>query len=90
MSSAETSADISEGEESASPATVFGPTNILDAVRCRLHGDFELETPEPEEFSATHAIPGSRTKIEEMAERVRRGLPVHHPDDVRDYDKSGG
>ncbi len=37
------------------------------------------------EFVPTDAPAGSKSKLEVMAERVRRGMPLWHPDDRHDY-----
>jgi hypothetical protein len=38
-----------------------------------------------EEFVPTDAPAGSRAKIDTLAERVRKGLPLWHPEDRNDY-----
>jgi hypothetical protein len=37
-------------------------------------------------FRPTDAVPGSEQKLEEMARRVREGLPLWHEEDRRSYD----
>ena len=59
--------------------------NVFDAImECGHDEDF---TPEENDqmFEATEAPAGSRQKIEVLAERVRRGLPLWHPSDRCDY-----
>lgn len=58
--------------------------SVLDAIR---EGDwtFEPEVVEESAFEDTEAIPGSREKIDIMADRVRQGLPIWHSSDKRDY-----
>lgn len=59
--------------------------SVLDAIR---DGDwtFEPETVEEEAYDDTEALPGSREKIDIMAERVRQGLPIWHSADRVDYE----
>ncbi len=58
--------------------------NVFDAIlECGHDEDF---TPaETEEFVATDAPAGSRAKLDILAERVRKGLPLWHPHDRSDY-----
>ena len=58
--------------------------NVFDAImECGHDEDFIPE--ESDQFLATEAPAGSREKIEVLAERVRRGLPLWHPSDRCDY-----
>jgi hypothetical protein len=58
--------------------------NVFDAImECGHDEDFVPE--EGDQFEATEAPAGSRQKIEVLAERVRRGLPLWHPSDRCDY-----
>jgi hypothetical protein len=61
--------------------------NVLDAIR---DGDwfFEPDSVEPDEFQATRAIPGTKEKLDVLAERVRSGLPLWHQSDRADYEES--
>lgn len=59
------------------------PKSVLDAIR---EGDWDYEprwTHEPD-FDCTDALPGTRAKLIILAERLRQGLPLWHPDDRRD------
>jgi hypothetical protein len=38
------------------------------------------------EFDASDAMPGTREKLQAMAERLRRGMPLWHVADRRDVD----
>jgi hypothetical protein len=60
--------------------------NVLDAIR---DGDwfFEPESVEPDDYQATSAIPGTKEKLDVLAERVRSGLPLWHESDRPDYDE---
>jgi hypothetical protein len=48
--------------------------------------DFEPERVEGHLFPSTDAAPGSKTKIQVMAQRVTLGLPLWHPGDRSAYD----
>jgi hypothetical protein len=58
--------------------------NVFDAIlECGHDEDFiPVET---EDFFATDAAAGSRAKIDVLADRVRKGLPLWHTDDRCDY-----
>ena len=45
---------------------------------------FEPTTSDPEKYNETTAMPGTRAKLIEMGERVRKGLPIWHPDDANE------
>ncbi len=61
------------------------PKSVLEAIKLGIW-DFEPTDVEEESFAATGGLPGSDDKLEAMAERVRRGLPLWHPSDPRNYD----
>jgi hypothetical protein len=57
----------------------------------RRHGtdeDFAIDPTviDADEFVPTEAPPGSREKVEVLAERVKRGFPLWHPDDREGYE----
>ena len=58
--------------------------NVFEAIlECGHDEDF---TPHAtEDFIATDAPAGSRAKLEVLADRVRKGLPLWHPSDRCDY-----
>jgi hypothetical protein len=58
--------------------------NVFDAILECGH-DEDFIPAESDEFFATEAPAGSREKIDVLAERVRRGLPLWHPCDRSDY-----
>jgi hypothetical protein len=58
--------------------------NVFDAILECGH-DEDFVPAETDEFNATDAPAGSKAKIEILAERVRRGLPLWHPFDRCDY-----
>jgi len=58
--------------------------NVFEAIlECGHDEDFVPMTTD--EFTPTQAPAGSRQKLDVMAERVRRGEPLWHPDDRADY-----
>jgi hypothetical protein len=58
--------------------------NVFEAILQYGH-DEDFVPQEGDEFSATAAPAGSREKLEVLAERVRRGEPLWHPEDRPDY-----
>jgi len=58
--------------------------NVFEAIlECGHDEDF---TPvDCEEFLPTDAPAGSKAKLEVLAERIRRGFPLWHPEDRFDY-----
>jgi hypothetical protein len=62
--------------------------NVLDAIR---DGDwyFEPDEVDAKNYPATTAVPGSREKLDILAERVRAGLPLWNAFDRADYDEPG-
>jgi hypothetical protein len=56
--------------------------SVLDAVRLG-QWDYEPREVDQRHFDSTGALPGSDEKLEIMAERLRRGLPLWHPRDRR-------
>ncbi|TVS14781.1 MAG: hypothetical protein EA424_18200 [Planctomycetaceae bacterium] len=56
------------------------PQSVLEAVLLGVW-DFEPVESEANKYEATEAPPGSQEKLEVMARRIRRGLPLWHPDD---------
>jgi hypothetical protein len=63
--------------------------NVLDAIR---DGDWYFEPADvgAENYPATSAIPGSREKLDILAQRVRAGLPLWHESDRADYEDPDG
>jgi hypothetical protein len=60
--------------------------SVLDAIREGIW-DFEPEEVDTQSFDATRAIPGTREKLNVLAERVRAGLPLWHEKDRPDYEE---
>lgn len=58
--------------------------NVFEAILEFGH-DEAFAPIETDDFRATDAPAGSRSKIEVLAERVQRGEPLWHPEDRTDY-----
>ena len=58
--------------------------NVFEAILECGH-DEDFVPVENEEFSATDAPAGCRRKLDILAERVARGVPLWHPEDRCDY-----
>ena len=58
--------------------------NVFDAILECGH-DEDFVPAETDEFCATDAPAGSRAKIDVLAERVRKGVPLWHAMDRCDY-----
>ncbi len=61
------------------------PNSVLEAIKMGMW-DFEPEEVDGGEYSPTSAMPGTGEKLEVLAERVRRGLPLWHNRDRRSFD----
>ena len=61
--------------------------SILDAIK-EGQWDYEPEHVSSERFSHTQALPGTDEKLEILAARVKKGLPLWHPGDRQTYDDS--
>lgn len=58
--------------------------NVFEAIlECGHDEDFVPAVTD--DFAATDAPAGSRAKIDVLAERIRRGVPLWHPEDRHDY-----
>ena len=58
--------------------------NVFEAILECGH-DEDFVPVERDNFRATDAPAGSRKKLEILAERVREGMPLWHPEDRGDY-----
>ncbi len=56
--------------------------SVVNAIR-EGNWTFEPAAVEEDAFDDTEAMPGSREKVDIMAERVRQGLPIWHSEDRR-------
>ena len=63
--------------------------SVLEAIREGIW-DFEPVEVDTATFSATQAVPGTREKLQVLAERVRSGLPLWHERDRADYEDLPG
>lgn len=60
--------------------------SILEAVRSG-HWDYEPPVVPQEEYGCTESMPGTKGKLEIMAERIQGGLPLWHPEDKAEVDE---
>ena len=58
--------------------------NVFEAILECGH-DEDFIPAEVDEFGRTDAPAGSKAKIDILAERIMRGLPLWHPEDRSDY-----
>lgn len=58
--------------------------NVFEAILECGH-DEDFAPMERDEFVATDAPAGSRTKLDVLAQRVKMGMPLWHPEDRHDY-----
>ena len=58
--------------------------NVFEAILECGH-DEDFNPAETAEFRRTDAPAGSKAKIDMLAERVLRGMPLWHPEDRTDY-----
>ena len=66
------------------------PNSVLEAIKQGIL-DYEPEdNTTARNGTATHALPGSREKLDVLADRVRQGLPLWNPRDRISYDDSAG
>lgn len=63
------------------------PKSVLEAIKLG-QWDFEPSEVDCAAYPWTDAMPGTREKIEVLAERVRNGLPLWHPADRHDLDQT--
>lgn len=61
------------------------PKSILDAIKMGLW-DFEPREVDCSQFDAADAMPGTREKLEVLAQRVKKGLPLWHEEDRTDVE----
>ena len=64
------------------------PRSVLDAIRQGIWNYEPTSIQEQEEIHPTAALPGSREKINILADRLRQGLPLWHPSDRLSYDEA--
>jgi hypothetical protein len=59
--------------------------SVLDAIK-QGEWNYEPATEGAGDVQATGAMPGSVEKLDVLAERLQRGLPLWHPRDKMSYD----
>jgi hypothetical protein len=61
--------------------------SIIEAIEL---GQWDYEPVEcaPHEYDSTEAMPGTSSKVEILAERLSRGLPLWHPQDRLNWSKA--
>ena len=61
------------------------PKSVLEAIK---EGFWDFEPPEIDssQFDPTGAMPGTKDKLNTLAERAGNGLPLWHPEDREDID----
>jgi hypothetical protein len=61
------------------------PKSVLEAIKL---GFWDFEPPDVDfrQFDASDAMPGTKDKLETLAQRVRSGLPLWHADDRNDVE----
>lgn len=62
------------------------PKSVLDAIKIGLW-DFEPTEVRPKDYDRTDAMPGTKAKLSVLADRVRCGLPLWHPEDRDELDE---
>ncbi len=62
------------------------PRSVLDAIKMGLW-DYEPPEVPSDEFDGSNCMPGTKGKLGDLAERVRCGLPLWHPDDREELDE---
>jgi hypothetical protein len=62
------------------------PRSVIDAIR---QGDWNYEPgkDEPVNLKETTALPGTMEKLDILAERLSKGLPLWHPRDRLTYEE---
>lgn len=60
------------------------PISVLEAVKLGLW-DYEPPKVDDGNYSSTRALPGTNEKLAVLAERLKLGLPLWHPNDPRNY-----
>lgn len=63
------------------------PDSVLDAIKMGIW-DFEPQDMDGGQFEETKAMPGTIEKLDILAARVRKGMPLWHPSDRVSYDEA--
>ena len=59
--------------------------NVFEAILETGHDEDFIPAEDCMDFKSTDAPAGSKAKLDILAERVLRGLPLWHPEDRSDY-----
>ncbi len=62
------------------------PKSILEAIKLGFW-DFEPPMVAGDDYDGTDAMPGTDEKVRVLADRIRQGLPLWHPEDRADVDQ---
>ncbi len=62
------------------------PKSVLDAIKMGFW-DFEPPLVDSDHFDRADAMPGTKDKLSVLAERVKNGLPLWHPQDRDELDE---
>lgn len=60
------------------------PRSVFEAIE-QGEWNFDPEIELEQDAEATKALPGTREKLDVLAERLRQGLPLWHPSDRRTF-----
>ncbi len=63
------------------------PESVLDAIK-NGQWDYEPAGVTADHYNSTGALPGTGAKLDILAQRAQRGLPLWHPEDRQTYDDS--
>jgi hypothetical protein len=63
------------------------PKSVLEAIKMGMW-DFEPSEVAFDQFDASDAMPGTKEKLDALAERVAEGLPLWHESDRDDVEAS--
>ena len=81
--------EVENGEEQVAEEQVVEERrywNVFDEI-ARVGHDEDFVPAVTPEFCRTDAPAGSTAKVEVLAERVRKGLPLWHPEDRCSYER---
>ncbi len=63
------------------------PKSVLEAIKMGLW-DFEPPEVDFRDFDPSDAMPGTKEKLQSMADRAKDGLPLWHEDDRDDVEST--
>ena len=62
------------------------PKSVLEAIKMGFW-DYEPPQVDSDHYPSTDAMPGTKAKVQVLAERIRCGLPLWHPLDRDEVDE---